>query len=617
MSGPDDMGLGAYPRPQLVRDAWTDLNGLWEFSYDDNDEGERERWYRPGSPTFAREILVPFPPESSASGVGDTGPHSVVWYRRGFVAPEVGTSQRVILHFGAVDYRANVWVNGEHVGYHEGGHTPFVCDVTLALRGTGGESVIVVRAEDRPEDLSQPRGKQSWTEKPQRIWYGRTSGIWQAVWLEVVPDLYISSLHWGPDVANGTVGVDVKLSRPPNGRLTVRVTIKAGEHVLADVAADLRDEEGRMSLALVAAPGRHALDGWLWSPESPVLLDAVVALSEDGTPGDVVRSYFGMRSVQATDGLFILNGRPLYLRLALEQGFWPESHLAAPSAAALRREVELIKALGLNGVRIHQKVEDPRFLYWADRLGVLVWSEMPSTYVYSRTTVRRLVTEWMEVLERDRSHPSIVAWVPFNESWGVDDIQARADQQHFVLSLYHLTKAIDPTRPVISNDGWEHVTSDIWTVHDYEGRGAAVRERYAGPERLRRSLEGRPAVRRVLLKGYEEYSGQPVVLSECGGFSYMPAAGEEWFGYTTVKSATEYLARVRELIEAVCDNEGFAGFCYTQLTDTAQERNGLLDEHRAPKLDIDELRKVFRRVSKAVPAEREDVVTGIEGAARA
>jgi hypothetical protein len=314
-----------------------------------------------------------------------------------------------------------------------------------------------------------------------------------------------------------------------------------------------------------------------------------------------------MRSVEVADGKFILNGSPFYLRLALEQGFWPESHLAAPSSRALRTEVELIKELGFNGVRLHQKIEDPRFLYWADRLGIVVWSEMPSAYVYSGRVVERITKEWLEVLERDRSHPSIIAWVPLNESWGVNDIEAREEEANFALSLYHLTKAVDPARPVVSNDGWEHVKSDIWTIHDYSPTGAGLRERYGDREQLGRSLNGRRWARRVLLPRFDEDRGQPVVLSEFGGLSYAPRGDEEWFGYATVASPTEFAEQLKDLVDAICDNDQISGFCYTQLTDTGQERNGLLDEHRRPKLPVAELRKIFSRVAKAVPHEELEI----------
>jgi hypothetical protein len=591
-----------HPRPQLVRDQWIELNGTWEFAYDDADRGKEGAWYRPGAQVFDREITVPFPPESKASGIGEPGFHPVLWYRRVLLVPAELGDHRLILHFGAVDYGAEVWVNGELAGRHEGGHTPFHFDITTAARA-GRELVVVVRAEDLPEDVSQPRGKQAWTLDPRKIWYGRTSGIWQTVWAEIVPEHHVAGLSWEPDLERARVGMELKLSQPPLGLLRAVVSILLAGRLVAEHSSRLYERDSHLDIALPAAENRQGLDELLWSPSSPTLLDVEIELlADDGKTIDLVRSYFGFRSIEVADGRFILNDGPIYLRLALEQGFWPQSHLAAPSSEALQREVELVKELGFNGVRVHQKVEDPRFLYWADRLGILVWSEMPSAYVYSKRALDRTVREWLEVLERDRSHPSIVAWVPINESWGVDHIANRQDQSHFASSLYHLTKAVDPTRPVISNDGWEHVESDVWTIHDYSPTGQGILDRYGGEKELQHSLAGRPWYRRVLLDGTKDQR-QPVVLSEIGGFTDAPVPGATWFGHSTVTSPAQLAERLQDLIGAVCDITEIAGYCYTQLTDTAQERNGLLDEYRQPKLPLALLREIFSRVSKAVPIE--------------
>jgi beta-galactosidase/beta-glucuronidase len=605
--GPGATERGDYPRPQMVRDGWTDLNGFWDFAYDDEDRGEEDGWYRPGHEAFTHRIRVPFPPESSASGVGDPGFHEVLWYRRSADVPSDLGLKRLILRFGAVDYKATVWVNGQLVASHEGGHTPFSCDVTAPVKAAQG-LVIVVRAQDAPQDLAQPRGKQSWAEQPHGIWYDRTSGIWQPVWLEVVPELHIISTQWQPDLRHATVGFDIVLSRAPKGLVTARVRLSQSGRLLAEQSSRLYERHSHLDIALSAVPGLREMEGLWWSPSEPNLIDAEVHLVDnEGSDIDSVQCYFGLRSVEVADGKFILNGSPFYLRLALEQGYWPESHLAAPSSAALRTEVELIKELGFNGVRLHQKIEDPRFLYWADRLGIVVWSEMPSAYVFSNRVVERVTKEWLEVLERDRSHPSIVAWVPLNESWSVDNIEAREEEANFALSLYHLTKAVDPFRPVISNDGWEHVKSDIWTIHDYSPTGTGLRERYGDREQLARSLNGRRWARRVLLPRFDEDRGQPVVLSEFGGLSYAPARDEEWFGYATVSSPAEFAEQLKDLVYAICDNDQISGFCYTQLTDTGQERNGLLDEHRRPKLPVAELREIFGRVAKAVPHEELEI----------
>jgi hypothetical protein len=377
----------------------------------------------------------------------------------------------------------------------------------------------------------------------------------------------------------------------------------------------LLDRHVAFDVALPAARHGQYLGRLLWSPSNPNLVDAVVEVVQDGGAVDTVRSYFGFRSVGIEDGRFLLNGQPFFLRLALEQGYWPQSHLAAPSAEALRREVELVKELGFNGVRIHQKVEDPRFLEWCDRLGLLVWAEMPSAFEFAPRAVERVTREWLEVVRRDRSHPCVVTWVPLNESWGVWDIGEVEEQRHYATALYHLTKALDGTRPVISNDGWEHTESDIWGVHDYGAHGDSLTARYGSAEAVARVLSDRRPGRKRVVLGDPVDRGQPVVLTEFGGLSYAPSEGQKWFGYATVGSAEELEDRLRELVGAILDSSELAGFCYTQLTDTEQERNGLLTEDRLPKLPVEVVREILTRPARAIPPEEIDASRRAAGAA--
>lgn len=600
-----------HPRPQLTRERWIDLCGAWQFAYDDADLGLDQAWIDQPE-RFDRTITVPFPPESRASGIGDPAPHPVAWYRRAFSVPDADRQGRLLLHFGAVDYRAQVWVNGQLVAQHEGGHTPFSADITRVLRAGNAEQVIVVRVEDQPTDLTQPRGKQDWEPSPHRIWYHRTTGIWQPVWLEPVPATHIVDVRWTPDLERGLLGLHVKLNRMPQQPLQLNVRLSLRGAALAHDTYDVERSELRREIAL--EPGGIAMsrDKLLWSPGNPNLIDAELTLRDGDQVIDTAQSYAGLRSAGFANGRFLLNGRPYYLRLVLEQGYWPESHLAAPSNAALRREVELTKALGFNGVRIHQKVEDPRFLYWCDRLGLLVWGEMANAYVFSPTAVERLAREWIDVLRRDYSHPCIVTWVPLNESWGVPSLERDPAQQHYVRSLYHLTKTLDPTRPVIGNDGWEHLASDVWGVHDYALDGATIRERYATSEDLERTIrEIQPHYRTIVLPDYHR-QGEPIMLTECGGISYAPATGERWFGYGTVKDQESYIAMYEDVIGAILDCATIAGFCYTQLTDTEQETNGLLREDRTPKIEPQRIRAITRRPSKAIPGE---VLANIQAAA--
>ena len=589
-----------HPRPQLVRPRWVDLCGEWQFAYDDDDVGLREGWANRVD-VFDRKIVVPFPPESSASGIGITAPHSVLWYRRIFTVDESDLDGRLLLHFGAVDYRAEVWVNGRSVVCHEGGHTPFTADITSVLRT--GEQVLVVRAEDRSDDESQPRGKQYWDTPAQEIWYNRSSGIWQTVWLEPVPTTYVSEVRWTPDVDRERLTVQVSV-RPATSRpLRLRLELRNHGETLADDTVTVAGTEVIREIAIAAGVSAGTRGKRLWSPDYPNLIDATLTLLVGDVVVDRVMSYVGFRSVSVGHGRFILNGRPYFLRLVLSQGYWPQSHLASPDGDALQREVRAIKMMGFNGVRVHQKIEDPRFLYWCDRLGLLVWAEMPSAYSFSPSTVERLTREWLEVLRRDYSHPCVATWVPFNESWGVPSLPHSMEQQAYVRAIFHLTHAVDGTRPVLANDGWEHIESDIMGIHDYTSHGQALGERYGNPPALERTIrEVQPGSHSLTVDA--STTDEPVVLSEFGGITLPPATKRaSWYGYGFVGDEEALLAKYEELINAVLASTALAGFCYTQLTDVEQEPNGLLTADRKPKLDLKRVMAITSQPAAAVAGE--------------
>jgi beta-galactosidase/beta-glucuronidase len=592
-----------YPRPQLMRPHWTDLGGEWQFAYDDANKGLNSGWVN-NPAIFKRKIRVPFPPEATLSGIGETGFHPVVWYRRTFRLNkgELAGEKRLILHFGAVDYSAQVWVNGKLVAQHEGGNTPFSADITPVLVPEG-EQIVVLRAEDQPHDLTQPRGKQYWEENPRKIWYHRTTGIWQPVWYEVVSETYIDKLRWTPDLEKGSLGLEISLNQKPARPLRLELRLSLNDKTLAHDSYFMERSELHRSVALESGDLTMSREKILWSPRYPNLIDAELRLYDGDRLLDEVLSYAGLRSVGFANGRFLLNGFPHYLRLVLEQGYWTESLLSAPSGEALHREVELIKELGFNGVRIHQKVEDPRFLYWCDRLGLMVWGEMANAYVFSKEAVQRFTREWLEVVQRDYSHPCVVTWVPFNESWGVPALERDPAQQHYVKALYHLTHALDSTRPVIGNDGWEHVTGDVWGIHDYAVDGATITARYGTPEAVERTLyQTQPHYRTVVLPDARP-QGQPIMLTECGGISYAPKSGEKWWGYGTVQDDQTFLEKYGELIGAILDCPTVVGFCYTQLTDTEQETNGLLRADRTPKLNTAGIRDITRRAPRSMPGE--------------
>ena len=575
-----------YPRPQLVRKHWQSLNGAWKFSFD-NDKKYR---FPLDSTQWTTEIQVPFAPESKASGIEDRGFHTICWYQREFdILAENG---RVLLHFGAVDYLARVWVNEHQVTEHEGGHTSFCADITSALN-TSGRQTVTVRVEDDPLDLAKPRGKQDWQLEPHSIWYPRTTGIWQTVWLEQVASTYIQKLRWTPFFDGFEIGCEVFVVGDIEEDLTVEVKIWHGEKMLADDHYKVIGNEAHRKIALSDPGIDDSRNDLLWSPERPTLLDAEVTLWHKNHVLDHVRSYTALRSVAINRDRFMLNGRPYPLRLVLDQGYWPDTLLTAPSDAAFKKDVELAKEMGFNGVRKHQKIEDPRYLYWADKLGLLVWEEMPSAYRFTPKAITRMVREWGEVIDRDYSHPCIIVWVPFNESWGVPNLISTQAHRNAVEALYHLTRTLDPTRPVIGNDGWEASATDILGIHDYDCDPDRLQARYGGSGETQDLFDRRrPGGRILTLDGYP-HRGQPIILTEFGGIAYekFPTPGiQQIWGYSKVSGDQDFLGLYQKLMHVVNNSSMFSGFCYTQFADTFQEANGLLCADRTPKIALAQIR---------------------------
>ena len=517
-----------YPRPLFRRERWLSLNGPWEFGADRK---------------FGRVIRVPFCPQSELSGLHDPEPGDEVWYRRRFDAP---ASPRLMLHFGAVDHRATVWVNGEEVARHEGGHTPFSVDVSNVAGRLDNE--LVVRAEDPLADRTVPRGKQHWTAHPEGIFYTATTGIWQTVWLEPLPERFVRGARLVPDFDAGAV----RFEADADGDV---------EAVVSFAGRELARRRGDGTIELPAGE-RHA-----WSPESPRLYSVTLSLD-----GDTAGTYFGLRKVEAREGRFWLNGEPYVQRLVLDQGYFAGGLMTAPSGAHLKRDVELARALGFNGARKHQKVEDPRWLGWADRLGLLVWAEMPSFREDTPDARRRHLAEWTEAVRLQRDHPSVVTWVPMNESDGLGP-----DPAPFLEELYRVTRRLDPTRPVVSNDGWQHATTDVCTLHDY-APADVLAGRYRG---LEGALEPGARPHPPFLPGYR-YAGQPVIVSEFGGVALK---GDGGWHYSEADGPEGLLRTYREMVEALMAPGPVEGFGYTQLADVEQERNGLLRSDRTPKLD--------------------------------
>lgn len=578
-----------YPRPQFVRDSWVNLNGEWQFEFDDACEGTKQKWHK-GEKDFSQTIQVPFAFQSQLSGIGTNEFHDVVWYRRELEIPQTFENKRILLHFGAVDYLASVWVNGILVATHEGGHTPFHADITDALQDANNQ--LVVKAVDFSQDVTLPRGKQYWKADSASIFYTRTTGIWQTVWMEAVSaNAYLDKVKMTPDIDAKQIEISYEIEgidahSASKHQLKVDISFK-GELVSEDVYG-IRSGTGTRKIRLNDF-NDHGLGGW-WTPENPNLYDVTFTLLTDNEVEDVVSSYFGMRKVSIEDGKLCLNNRPYFLKMVLDQGYFPDGNLTPPSDNAIKQDIELTKAMGFNGARKHQKLEDPRFLYWCDVLGLVVWSEAANAYEYSDKYVGQFTREWMASMERDYNHPSIIAWVPLNESWGVPNIQIDKLQQQHALTMYHLSKSLDPMRPVISNDGWEMVTTDLYAIHDYEWREEVLAERYSSKEK---AVHAMPANRRIFVEGFP-YQDQPILITEFGGIAYKKSEWEGW-GYSGADNDEDYEQKLRAVIRPLLNSGVVQGYCYTQLTDVEQEINGLLTYDRKPKIPVEIIKAINDR----------------------
>lgn len=571
-----------HPRPDFTHSDWINLNGTWDFEFDPKRKGLREEWHR--EHRFSGKIVVPFPPESRLSGVGDTDFHRVAWYRRKFVVPAAWSKKRVLLHFGAVDYHATVWVNGAKVGVHQGGYTSFSFDITGCI---GKNNTVVVRAEDDPQGKDQPRGKQCPELKSRGCLYTRVTGIWQTVWLEAVGQSYLKSMSVTPDVTDEKVSVlAVVVNQPIEG--TVRAVVTDGGRAVGSADAPVR--KGK---ALVNVPIPKPK---LWQPDRPHLYNLKVTLFDRKKAVDTVKSYFGMRQVRVDHGRIYLNNRPIYLRLVLDQGYYPDGIYTAPSDAALKKDIQLAMDMGFNGARLHQKVFEPRFLYHADRMGYLCWGETGDwgCDLTSRTACENYRKEWIEIIERDRNHPCIITWTPFNERSG--PFHTDRTQHQFVVDIYRLSRSLDPTRPVCENSGYDHTLTDICDVHDYS-LPKDLEERWA---RFDQGGEPSNPHQPMFAQGYA-YAGQPVVLSEIGGIwlDLKGEFGEGGWGYgNKPASVKEFLERYEGTIKACLTKRRLCGFCYTQLYDVEQEVNGLYTYTRKAKISP----KIIKKINAAKAA---------------
>ncbi|MEA4823281.1 MAG: glycoside hydrolase family 2 TIM barrel-domain containing protein [Clostridiaceae bacterium] len=551
-----------YPRPQFMRASWENLNGPWEFAFDYGDSGEPRGMFRADA-EYPETILVPFCPESKLSGIGHTDFMAAVWYRKTVTLTPEQCEGRVFLRFGAVDYLATVYVNGKKLGRHRGGYASFGVEITVAVQP--GENTLVVQAQDSTRGAGQPGGKQCPDYHSRACHYTRTTGIWQTVWLEFVPKAYIRDVKIVPDDISGLVTFDAAIDGlRSTADFTVKVSYEGktiGETTVPAVAAS--------TIAQVRVP-----EPVLWMPGKPALYDVEYTLRTGCGVADTVSAYFGFRRSEIEGNRFLINGKKIFQRLVLDQGFYPDGIYTAPTDEDLKRDIELSMEAGFNGARLHQKVFEERFLYWADRLGYIVWGEHASWGLDINTSdaLAAFAPEWVEIVMRDRNHPSIVGWCPLNET-------PNTQERRTLEALYKMTRAIDSTRPCIDTSGYCHVITDVYDVHDYEQDPKLFRETY---ECLDGKTPINPRFDRIY-KGYSTYEGQPFFVSEYGGTWWAPGRTDGWGYGNAPKTEEEVGERYEGLTVALLDNPNICAFCYTQLTDIEQEQNGVYRYDRTRK----------------------------------
>ena len=567
-----------YPRPQFRRDAWQNLNGIWEFDYLDGRNGAIDL-----KMPLTKEINVPFSYQWEASGINDKTVHDTVLYRRSFEIAEENHNKRVILCFNGADYETTVWVNGKFVMNHVGGYTPFHGDITDFLKE--GKNEIFVRCKDTLE-TAVPRGKQSWTGWPFGCFYFPNSGIWQSVWLEFFSEDCIENYSLRSNIDERVIygGIETYYGKADE----LEITVSFHNKVIKKLRTSIEGKRTKFSINM----NDNAFDfgGLIWWPDNPQLVYVDFKLLKNGAVCDEAHTRIGMRKISVEEGVIKLNNVPLYQRLILDQGYWKESGLTPPSADALKRDIELAKTMGFNGARKHQKVEDPYFYYYADELGFLTWCEMPSAYTFCNEEVAAITQQWQEIIHVAKNFASVVAYVPLNESWGAREMKTSGEQQNFAKSLYYLTKCLDTDRLISTNDGYENVEqSDILSIHDYNiKRSDEFTVKYTG------HYDGMYPQGLALFADGHHYQGQPVLLTEFGGIALVGDQKDGAWGYGNgAKDENELLERLEQLVDGISKTE-FQGYCYTQLTDVEQEVNGLLYADRTPKVDLNKFRNIFR-----------------------
>lgn len=577
-----DIPRPEYPRPQFERTDWVNLNGQWTFEMDFGSSGEQRGWTN--SKGLSKKITVPFCPESELSGIGYTDFIPCVWYQRNINIPAEWNGKKILLHFGAADYETKVYVDGKMVGEHKGSGSSFNFDITSYVKA-GQQANLVVRVYDNLRGGMQPGGKQCTALFSAGCSYTRVTGIWQTVWMEAVNEQALKNVFAIPDIDQQQLVVRPEFYNEGNDN-TLTVEVKDGKKTVAKRTSQASNQ------STIVLPIKNA---HLWSPEDPYLYDVKYTVKNaQGEVIDEVSSYMGMRKVHISGGYFYLNNKPYFQRLVLDQGYYPDGIWTAPSDEALRQDIEMSKAVGFNGARLHQKVFEERYYYWADKLGYLTWGEEASWVlnINNELAVRNFLTEWAEIVVRDRNHPSLVTWTPLNETWNATPgVYVR-----FVNDLYDLTKAIDPTRPINDASGDSHVKTDIWSVHDY------TRE----PDKLIANHTIKAGVepyRNMKDKDFlSNYAGQPYMVDEFGGLPWIPKEerANSWGYGANIDTVEEFYSILEKEIDALKACKHVVGFCYTQITDVEQEKNGIYYYNRKPKFDTARVKAIFEKIPSII-----------------
>lgn len=577
-----DIPRPEYPRPQFERTDWVNLNGQWTFEMDFGSSGEQRGWTN--TKGLSKKITVPFCPESELSGIGYTDFIPCVWYQRNINIPAEWNGKKILLHFGAADYETKVYVDGKMVGEHKGSGSSFNFDITSYVKA-GQQANLVVRVYDNLRGGMQPGGKQCTALFSAGCSYTRVTGIWQTVWMEAVNEQALKNVFAIPDIDQQQLVVRPEFYNEGNEN-TLTVEVKDGKKTVAKRTSQASNQ------STIVLPIKNA---HLWSPEDPYLYDVKYTVKNaQGEVIDEVSSYMGMRKVHISGGYFYLNNKPYFQRLVLDQGYYPDGIWTAPSDEALRQDIEMSKAVGFNGARLHQKVFEERYYYWADKLGYLTWGEEASWVlnINNELAVRNFLTEWAEIVVRDRNHPSLVTWTPLNETWNATPgVYVR-----FVNDLYALTKAIDPTRPINDASGDSHVKTDIWSVHDY------TRE----PDKLIANHTIKAGVepyRNMKDKDFlSNYAGQPYMVDEFGGLPWIPKEerANSWGYGANIDTVEEFYSILEKEIDALKACKHVVGFCYTQITDVEQEKNGIYYYNRKPKFDTARVKAIFEKIPSII-----------------